>query len=76
MQTLKVEIFDEDVADYNIEELAEQISDAYCYDSYKGAHVKVTNETTGESYDYNPHMKDLLFKEYDHCTKQRNVGKW
>lgn len=54
MQTLRVEIFDDDIEDYGLEELAEFISDSYCYGHFKGAHVRVTNEITGESYDYDP----------------------
>ena len=39
MQTLKVEIFDEDVEEYPIDELAIEISESYRYDDYPAAHV-------------------------------------
>lgn len=55
MQTLKIEIFDNDVDDYPLDELANEISESYHYDNYPAAHVKVTDLKTGEVYEVNPH---------------------
>ena len=55
MQTIKIEIFDEDVEEYPIDELANEISESYLYDDYPAAHVRVMNEQTGDVYEVNPH---------------------
>lgn len=55
MQTLKIEIFDNDVDDIPLDDLAIEISEGYRYDDFPAAHVRVTNEKTGEVYEVNPH---------------------
>lgn len=55
MQTLKIEIFDDDVDDIPLDDLAIEISEGYRYDDYPAAHVKVTNLKTGEVCEVNPH---------------------
>lgn len=55
MQILKIEIFDEDVDCPELDDLAIEISEGYRYDDFPAAHVRVTNEKTGESYEVNPH---------------------
>lgn len=55
MQTLKIEILDDDVDDYPLDELAIEISESYRYDDFPAAHVKVTDLKTGEVYEVNPH---------------------
>ena len=55
MQILKIEIFDDDVDDYPLDDLAIEISEGYRYDDFPAAHVRVTNEKTGEVYEVNPH---------------------
>lgn len=57
MQTIKIEIFDEDVDEYPLDDLANEISEGYRYDDFPAAHVKVTNEKTGEVYEVNPKKK-------------------
>lgn len=57
MQILKIEIFDEDVDEYPIEDLATEISEQYRYDNYPAVHVRVTNEVTGEVFEVNPTKK-------------------
>ena len=54
MQTIKIEIFDDDVEEYPIDELANEISESYRYDDYPAAHVRVMNEQTGDVYEVNP----------------------
>lgn len=53
MQTIKIEIFDEDVVDFPLEDLAIEISEAYSYDDYPDVHVKVTDVNTGKVYEVN-----------------------
>ena len=55
MQILKIEIFDDDVDCPELDDLAIEISEGYRYDDFPAAHVKVTNEKTGEVYEVNPH---------------------
>ena len=55
MQTLKIEIFDNDVDDYPLDELANEISEGYRYDDFPAAHVRVTDLKTGEVCEVNPH---------------------
>lgn len=57
MQIIKIEIFDEDVDEYPLDDLANEISEGYHYDNYPAAHVRVTNEKTGEVYEVNPNKK-------------------
>lgn len=55
MHIIKIEIFDEDVDCPELDDLALEISEGYRYDDFPAAHVKVTNEKTGEVYEVNPH---------------------
>lgn len=48
MQIIKIEIFDEDVDKYPLDDLANEISEGYRYDDFPAAHVRVTDLKTGE----------------------------
>lgn len=53
MQTIKIEIFDEDVIDFPLEDLAIEISKAYRDDDYPDVHIKVTDVNSGKVYEVN-----------------------
>lgn len=55
MHIIKIEIFDEDVDCPELDDLALEISEGYRFDDFPAAHVRVTNEQTGEFYEVNPH---------------------
>ena len=54
MQTIKIEIFDENVDNYPLEDLVTEISEQYRHDNYPDVHVKVTDVNTGKVYEVNP----------------------
>jgi hypothetical protein len=54
MQIIKIEILD-DVDDYPLDDLANEISEGYRYDDFPAAHVRVTDLKTGEVCEVNPH---------------------
>ena len=68
MQIIKIEIFDEDLDDYPLDDLAEIVSEGYRYDHYPAAHVKVTNEKTGEVYEVNPHKQGETKAMWEDCS--------
>ena len=68
MQILKIEIFDEDVDCPELDDLAIEISEGYHFDNYPAAHVKVTNEATGEVYEVDPHKQGEIKAKWEDCS--------